>query len=60
VKLQNTSLVHCPLPPRMPAHIGFLKPLRVRGMYQMTKLLGVGSSGTFACIPFCFTLTDGL
>jgi casein kinase 1 len=45
VKLQNTSLVHCPLPPRMPAHIGFLKPLRVRGMYQMTKLLGVGSSG---------------
>jgi hypothetical protein len=60
VKLQNTSLVHCPLPPRMPAHIGGLKPLRVRGMYQMIKLLGAGSSGTFACILFCSTLTDGL
>ncbi|KAG1841813.1 kinase-like domain-containing protein [Suillus subalutaceus] len=46
VKLQNTSLVHCPSPPRMQPHIGFLTPpARVRGMYQMTKLLGAGSSG---------------
>ncbi|KAG2064035.1 kinase-like protein [Suillus decipiens] len=45
VKLQNTSLVHCPLPPRMQPPIGSLRPLRVRGMYQMTTLLGAGSSG---------------
>ncbi|KAG1738732.1 kinase-like domain-containing protein [Suillus lakei] len=48
-KLQNTSLVHCPSPPRMQPHVGGLMPLRVRGMHQMTKLLGTGSSGRVTC-----------
>lgn len=45
VKLQNTSLIHCPSPPQMQPYIGCTMPLRVRGMYKMTKLLGTGSSG---------------
>jgi hypothetical protein len=57
VKLQNTSLVHCPMPPRMQPCVGSVMPSRVRGMYQMTKLLG-SSSGTFACILLCFMITD--
>jgi casein kinase 1 len=48
--------IHSPLP--LERVHSLARTSRIRGMYQKTNLLGMGSSGVFACWLFYLALTD--